>query len=1780
MTLINADIKRNCRKELSMPTGIFSQKDKGFKVLKFAQVSFAPSITLNTCVNKRVWRDLKFQLENANVVLTRLNVEKMPSDLLINQSKTSQRRYQTARKSFGKEKTAQVDHRVTTFNDASIPNSLIELPENSEGIAKSVLVKVLRFKCQKCKDSAEYNPKQLMKHYQEFHVGDLPLYPCELCSFTANDFQTLSQHRLKHRTPLLKCEVCSDGKMYTLQELRKHFNWKHGVNGNFRCEKCRFSTKDQGTFIQHIRRHDVIQYKCGKCEHVSYTKGEFQRHLVVHTGSFPFRCQFCNYEATRKDYIVKHVNAVHKGLTKGENSKIQAELCKKGKVKQSNGLKLVLKRYKNGATRKAQWRRKKQIQHLVSLKDDAKKSDGETQKLGHSILQSPPVSSVCMNEDIMSSEDLDVKNDEICGSKPVVLTGPLQMRTEASSPHQTPRKMLPPESSSVIENNTCSMPPNYCAQFMGFKLMNRKQHLIIKLMPTNRQQLNVSNSQTQTNSDNLLHLSQNTETMPSGLSNTNASSANAHFIRLSNIFTSQPHTFLEKDHSVESKLQTTKSQKVSNGVPVTDSQFTQVRTREPLNVGKNSEKTAALLLPRSSVHLAETAVNKGMLENEVVQKIPISDKSSVANKYPSQIILSLANSQTNLKPLQGLSNEQKSIRRESGSEASLQFKRGTHLPFIHNYAKVDISEQTGVSVLQDDSRSATISVPSEVLQKSNAGQPHKEGARIVSSAAVSTSSELSTSTSSQSYGFQKSGLQGLNEFNSPILLQMLKPSEVVKGRSEIRFVTSKDSCVVMPTVEYTSSQSNSSFLYASTELGHESLRLKPDETCDKNVVANFDSGSKTLKDEIASAQTHCCPVKTKGSSRGNNEPCFLKLNKMPGAEMTDKCKSELEDELLKRDGKMGHRNDCGMLTLRNCRTVQAKCELGKSNDNQSSPTDWITCSEENGKVEDSEMIESISANSTSAGRDQDYCRPNSEKSNCRNVNVEMMGCHTKDYNVSAEDILEDQATDSDGSESPIMPRITSVFSLQSGDRMSCLAPEENNLLLDALKGTSKFSNETRCSELQYSKSSSVSCLEEQNYTCTAESKPDLHNYSLKSNSLPMELDSVNDETNRSALSNEDINGRNGQFPVSPLVASSCSPPNVEKLNSLLKTHSDEIINQQLIKDAIRTSAIGKINSAVAPATYLSPIHLAGIIKPVLAHPSQKGSAVPLHLAKQSTLQMVSKDVVSEANINRKSASLDKQPGLVLTFNNGRLGAGVDVTYGGNHPVPDRANTNVQERTPVLHKVQQNASSLYSGSRVGLSSKNSFRKGPLSAVFDHHSYAKLAVDPYDNRRTENVSLNVNSPGKSLISASCGNLNSFVSHHSVSVPLRQGPILEGVIAVKDKNTENVPSQQTALPQCTTPKKNGGVISEDNVANANPVSEENGPLQKKILLRIVKSSNGESGMKDIQLLKNSVPLHNGMTGNLIKPLHPQSQTLMLTIGSPFILLPVNKPVPLNTANFKAPLQINTGSSLKPSNPPVVRGSSVRSEKRNTNKATSVAPQRSATRSHCIWDNEKSDEPWEPRKSYNEKLEYRYSKRLKRKLEDSEKSSNVITKSCDFEEAEEPDLSKSFEISNRAASDGSVQTLRLVPFDHGQLVKCPRRNQPVIVLNHPDADAPEVINVMKTIKKCKGNVLKVVLSKKTIGALLHPCGSDRTSVKGFLVSQCKKSKPMSPVKERYVLKLKLKKTSKNNYQIVKAGSNQVIEARFSCWFCGRIFDNQDEWVGHGQRHLMEATRDWNTLL
>ncbi|XP_028325362.1 zinc finger protein 518A [Gouania willdenowi] len=156
----------------------------------------------------------------------------------------------------------------------------------------------------------------------------------------------------------------------------------------------------------------------------------------------------------------------------------------------------------------------------------------------------------------------------------------------------------------------------------------------------------------------------------------------------------------------------------------------------------------------------------------------------------------------------------------------------------------------------------------------------------------------------------------------------------------------------------------------------------------------------------------------------------------------------------------------------------------------------------------------------------------------------------------------------------------------------------------------------------------------------------------------------------------------------------------------------------------------------------------------------------------------------------------------------------------------------------------------------------------------------------------------------------------------------------------------------------------------------------------------------------------------------------------------------------------------------------------------------------------------------------------------------------------------------------------LKLVAWKSSQLVKCPTGEQPVVVLNHPDADVPEVVRIMQVIRKYKGEVKKVVLSHRTLSALSALNNKHKEADDALNVQAAPELPDKVSVQERFVLKMKFRRLNKKKYEIVDPvfpiKEDRMNSAQYRCWFCGRIFTSHEIWMSHRQRHLMEWNRPY----
>ncbi|XP_059757058.1 zinc finger protein 518A [Balaenoptera ricei] len=1442
-----------------------------------------------------------YELKNVKIVLPKINI---PNEVLLKHEvdkyrKLFQHKPQTARKSISIKTVSCVEECMLLHKSERV----------EEGIKMSA--KILNFNCLKCRDSTRYSPNDLQKHFQMWHRGELPSYPCEMCSFSANDFQVFKQHRRTHRITLVKCDICNNENLYTLLDLTKHFSSTHCVNGNFQCEKCEFSTQDVGTFVQHIHRHNEILYRCGKCHYICLTKGELQKHLHIHSGTFPFTCQYCSYGATRREHLVRHVITLHKEHLYAKE-KLEKDKYEKRMAKTSAGLKLILKRYKIGASRKTFWKRKKinngsdrsiekNTQVLKKVNKTQAKSEDQSHLVQEHLNEEKDERLYCENND---------KPAESESEKPTLLsTGQCNGAEEGSnSTSGFLKTAVQGPTVLMVKNNRITIPANYSAKFMGFKMVDGKQHIVIKLLPTNKQNLYSPGSQSGAVRDSTAIL------QPQTLDTT---------------------AFLT---GVTTELNDTVYMKAA----------TPFSSSSPILSGKvTSEKEMALLSQTSNMLPT-------MDDEKSVSPLPIT----------SELITASVNLTTKV---------------ETRENVDLW---GSHITHCH-------PEVSGSAMKSPDKVTCTTKPNSY-----NSGDMHNYCINYVNS-------ELPVESSNQ----------GSLPFHN----------------------------------------------YSKVNNSNKRRRFSGTAVCENPQRES--SSSKTVVQQPIS-ESVLSLVRKESSNPDSLLASISHLNTKDG---TLKTQSEIEEQCV--------------------------LEKGQNIDGQNLYTN-------------------------------------------ENQNLESMTEKPKWDDVSSV-------------ESPMMPRITSVFSLQSQQASELLPPEINQLLQDVLKAkpdVKQDSSNTPDKDLPLHCDQSFQKHEGEDKI--VESSKDLKVQGFFP--IPSGNMGINVATND--LNFKCSGKEKHMLSMSQDVRDSEKTPRISGFGTLPKTQSDAIITQQLVKDKLRatTQNIGSLY-VQSPLVNSEP-------KKAIFVQTPKGFFVPLHIANKPGLH-VSGRPLPLVNTQGVPASLllNKKPGMILTFNNGKL-EGVSAVKTENAQACGTTNKEPC-RTPFL-KVEPNSncltpalcSSIGSCLSMKSSSENTLSlKGPYIIKTPASSSVKGVPAPNIISEHQGTKLN--------ISDSVKQQNKIFPKPPLYTLLPDGKQAVFLKCVMPNKTELLKSK--LVPNSTyykniQPKKPEGTPQKILLKIFNPV------------LNVTAANNLSVNNSASSLQKDNVPSNQTIGGEQKEP-ESSRDALPLLLDD---MMPANEIVITSTAtcpeSSEEPIGITNHSEAR-----VLRCKTNCTIERNFNKKKTSKKKCSRIKTH-------------ERSKDSETSFVSRNRNCKRKCRDSYQEpprKKALHRKCK-EKAKPEDVHESFGFIRPRLSKDSVRTLRLFPFSSKQLVKCPRRNQPVVVLNHPDADAPEVVNVMKTIAKFNGRVLKVSLSKRTISALLKPvCYNPSKTTYDDFPKRHKTFKPVSSVKERFVLKLTLKKTSKNNYQIVKTTSENVLKAKFNCWFCGRVFDNQDAWAGHGQRHLMEATRDWNML-
>ncbi|GAB5578642.1 zinc finger protein 518A [Prionailurus iriomotensis] len=1318
-----------------------------------------------------------YELKNVKIDLPKINI---PNEVFLKHEvdkyrKLFQRQPQTARKSISIKTVSCVEECM-----------LLQKSERVEEEGLKMSAKILNFNCLKCRDSTRYSPNDLQKHFQMWHRGELPSYPCEMCSFSANDFQIFKQHRRTHRSTLVKCDICNNESVYTLLDLTKHFTSTHCVNGNFQCEKCKFSTQDVGTFVQHIHRHNEIHYKCGKCHHICFTKGELQKHLHIHSGTFPFTCQYCSYGATKREHLVRHVITLHKehlyAKEKLEKDKYEKRMTK------TSGLKLILKRYRIDASRKTFWKRKKinngsdrSIEKNTQVLKKLNKTQAKSEDQNHLVQEH-------LNEekDERPHYENNDKPAELGSEKPTLLSTGQYNRAEEGS-HSTLgflKTAVQGPTVLMVKNNRITIPANYSADFMGFKMVDGKQHIVIKLLPTSKQNLYSPGSQPDAAKDGTGNL------QPQTLDTTG---------------------FLA---GVTTELSDTVYMKAT----------TPFSCSSPLLSGKVlSEKEMALLSQTGN-----------MLQT-------VDDEKSVSSLSASGLVTASVNLATKV---------------ETKDNIDLW---GSCIPQSH-------PEIPGAAIRSPDK------VNFATKQNAyNSGDMHNYCINYVSS-------ELPVESSNH----------GSLPFHN----------------------------------------------YSKVNNSNKRRRFSGTAVSEKEP-----SSSKTVVQQPISESV--LSLVRKESS--NPDSMLASLSLLNTKDGTLKMQAEIEEQCV--------------------------LEKGQNIDGQNFYTN------------ENQNLENVT-----------------EKSKWDDIS-----------NV----------------ESPMMPRITSVFSLHSQQASEFLPPEVNQLLQDGLKIKSDAKQD---SSKTPDKGLPLHC--DQSFQ-----KPEGEGKIVESSKdfkvqgifpIPSGGIGINVPINDLNLK---CSGKEKQnLSISQDVRDSEKAPRISGIGTLLKTQSDAIITQQLVKDKLRatTQNLGSLYRQ-SPLLNSEP-------KKAIFVQTPKGFFVPLHIANKPGLHVVSGRPLPLVNTQGVPASLllNKKPGMILTFNHGKL-EGVSTV---KTESAQACGTTAKEpcRTPFL-KVEPNSNCLTPAlcSSIGscLSMKSSSEntlplKGPYIIKTSASSSVKAVPTPNVASEHQGTKLNI--------------LESVKQQNEIfpKPPLytllpdgKQAVFLKCVMPNKTELLKPKLVQNSTYYQNIQPKKPEGTPQKILLKIFNPV------------LNVTAANNLSVNNSASSLQKDKVP-SNQTTGG--EQREPESSRDAL----PFLLddmMPANEIVITSTAtcpeSSEEPVCFTDRSDTR-----VLRCKTNCTIERSFDRKKTSKKNFPRIKTHVR--SKDSETAFVPR-----------NRNCKRKCRDSyqepPRKKATLHRKCK-EKAKPEAVRESFGFSRPRLSKDAVRTLRLFPFSSTQLVKCPRRNQPVVVLNHPDADAPEV--------------------------------------------------------------------------------------------------------------------------
>ena len=160
-----------------------------------------------------------------------------------------------------------------------------------------------QFECLNCSYKT-YDKNKFKVHSRRKHD-----VKCETCDYTTTSKILLNKHEEnvhgKH-SQCLYCEFTASKK-----EIKEHITECHSDKAPNECPQCSHIARDGQSLARHIlgkHKNGKIQYDCQQCFYTTFTKSQFDQHVLL---PHDVKCKDCDYATTSATLLYSHLQAAH-----------------------------------------------------------------------------------------------------------------------------------------------------------------------------------------------------------------------------------------------------------------------------------------------------------------------------------------------------------------------------------------------------------------------------------------------------------------------------------------------------------------------------------------------------------------------------------------------------------------------------------------------------------------------------------------------------------------------------------------------------------------------------------------------------------------------------------------------------------------------------------------------------------------------------------------------------------------------------------------------------------------------------------------------------------------------------------------------------------------------------------------------------------------------------------------------------------------------------------------------------------------------------------------------------------------------------------------------------------------------------------------------------------------------------------------------------------------------------------------------------------------------------